>query len=252
MTIRHRILLTLLILSANLSFSHVLDLTYSFDENTIYWPTEKGFSRHTVFYGKTKKGYFYSAFKFCAPEHGGTHVDAPRHFSAKGITVDEILPQNLIGQAVVIDVSKKVNHNANYLISVADVKAFEKQYRPLCSDDIVLFHTGWGRYWHDKKAYLGTAKFRDLQNLHFPGISPAAAQYLLQKKVKALGIDTASMDAGVMHEHPVHQLFLAANKYGIENVAHLNQLPALGATLIVAPMKIQGGSGAPARLLATW
>lgn len=237
-------------LTSHSAANKVLDLTYSFNKNTIYWPTEKGFQRSTLFYGPTDKGYFYSAFKFCAPEHGGTHLDAPRHFSKYGHTVDEIPPTQLIGNALVVDVEDKVKNNRDYAITVEDIKSFEKKYRPLNDQDIVLFHTGFGKYWNNKKNYLGSDKLGDVTHLHFPGLSKEAAHYLVSRKIKGIGIDTASMDPGNSKEFWAHRIILGANLYGIENVAYLGSLPSVGAQLIVAPMKIEGGSGAPTRVYA--
>ncbi len=228
----------------------ILDLTYSFDSQTIYWPTEKGFRLHKISYGETPKGYFYAANKFCTPEHGGTHVDAPRHFSRSGWTVDKIPVDTMHGRALVINVASKAKADRDYAISIVDIQQFEKQYRGIKSNDIVLFFTGWGRYWGNKKIYLGSDKFGDTKNLHFPGISREAAQYLVDKKVKAIGLDTPSLDPGISSDFWAHRIILGANIYGIENIANLQSVPSIGAELIVAPMKIQGGSGAPARIYA--
>ncbi|MCX7091225.1 MAG: cyclase family protein [Legionellales bacterium] len=230
--------------------SKILDLTYPFNEKTIYWPTEKGFHLEKFFYGITPKGYFYSAYHFCAPEHGGTHIDAPRHFSKIGFPVDKIPVTQLIGNAVVIHVEKNVENHPDYAITLADIQAFEKQYRSLSPQDIVIFYTGWGQYWRDKKHYLGTDKFGDVKNLHFPGLSPEAARYLVMKKVKGVGLDTPSLDPGISNDFQAHQIILRANLFGVENIAHLGKLPPVGAKLIVAPMKIEGGSGAPTRVFA--
>lgn len=228
----------------------MLDLTYPFDKKTIYWSTEKGFQLHKIYYGKTSKGYFYSAFKFCAPEHGGTHIDAPRHFSKRGWTVDQIPIDALHGKVVVINVVSKAQANRDYAISIKDIKQFEKKYRTITSEDIVLFYTGWGKYWGNKNKYLGNDKLGDTKDLHFPGISKEAAQYLVNKKIKATGLDTPSLDPGISSDFWAHQILLSANIYAIENMANLQSVPSIGAELIVAPMKIEGGSGAPSRVYA--
>ena len=231
------------------SKSHVVDLTYSFNASTIYWPTEKGFNLKSIFYGKTTGGYFYSAYQFCAPEHGGTHLDAPRHFSQSGHTVDQIPVSQLIGPVVVINVTEQVKKQTDYAITVADIENFERKYRRLNQQDIVLF-TGWGKFWKNKKQYLGSDKLGDVEHLHFPGLSKQAANYLVQRHIKGIGIDTASMDPGQSRNFWAHRIILGANLFGIENIAQLDLLPAVGAELIVAPMKITNGSGAPTRVLA--
>jgi len=233
------------------SFSNknVVDLTYPFNNSTIYWPTEKGFNLKSIFYGKTPGGFFYSAYQFCAPEHGGTHLDAPRHFSKTGFTVDQIPVSQLIGSLVVINVIEQAKKQTDYEITVTDIKNFEKKYRKLNKEDIVLFYTGWGKYWHNKKKYLGSDKLGDVKHLHFPGLSKKAAEYLVQRHIKGIGIDTASMDPGKSKDFWAHRIILGANLFGIENIAHLDLLPTIGAELIVAPMKISNGSGGPTRVL---
>ena len=228
--------------------SKLIDLTYSCDEKTIYWPTEKGFKLEPIFYGETSRGFFYAANKFCVPEHGGTHLDAPRHFFKYGLTVDQIPIDALQGDVVVINVESHIKKNRDYAFSVEDIKQFEKKYRAIREGDIVLFYTGWGKFWGDKSHYLGTDVFRDINHLHFPGISKEAATYLVSKKVKGVGLDTPSLDPGSSLVFLAHQIILGANIYGLENIANLHELPPVGATLIVAPMKIVGGSGAPTRL----
>ena len=227
-----------------------IDLTYSFNHKAIYWPTETGFRLEKLFSGFTSKGYFYSAYRYCAPEHGGTHIDAPRHFYQYGHTVEEIPVTQLIGNAVVIHVERKVENDRDYAIQVADIKKFERQYRPLNTQDIVLFYTGWGQYWENRKQYLGTDKLGDISHLHFPGLSKEAAKYLVKKAVKGVGLDTPSLDPGVSVDFKAHQIILGANLFGVENVANLSLVPPVGAKLIVAPMKIEGGSGAPTRVFA--
>ena len=251
--VRTLLLLCSLIFLSITSFSaerHVLDLSYAYNKNTIYWPTEKGFDFKKIFYGFKPGGYFYAAFKFCTPEHGGTHVDAPRHFSKLGRTVDQIPVEQLIGNAVVIDVTNKARNHPDYAITVADIQAFEKKHHTLSEQDIVIFYTGWGRFWHNKKKYMGSDRLGDVTHLHFPGLSKEAAQYLVTRKVKGLGIDTASMDPGISKDFWAHRVILGANLFGIENLAHVASLPITGATLVVSPIKIEGGSGGAARVYA--
>lgn len=245
-----RVVRILLMMCSFKGWAFVVDLTHAFDEKTIYWPTEKGFEKKVVFKGHTPQGYFYSAYKFCMPEHGGTHMDAPVHFSQHGLTVSQISANDLIGDALVINLSKKINSKANYQISVSDIQQFEKKHRALKSGDMVLFYTGWSRFWPNKKKYMGSDQQGDVKHLHFPGISKEAALYLVEKKVRAVGIDTASLDSGISRDFQAHRILLGANIYGLENLCHLDKLPIIGATLIAAPLKIKDGSGAPARVLA--
>jgi kynurenine formamidase len=229
----------------------IIDLTYPFDEHTIYWPTAKPFQLEIVAAGETEAGYWYAANNICLAEHGGTHMDAPIHFAKGKRTADEVLPQQLIGPATVIDVHAQAADNADYRVRVADLEAWEQQYGQIPKGAIVLMLSGWGARWPDKKRYLGTDQPGDVANLHFPGFSREAAEFLIsQRDIDAIGVDTPSIDYGQSKDFIVHQIINGANKPGLENVANLDQLPATGATVIALPMKIVKGSGAPTRIIA--
>ncbi len=229
----------------------VVDLTYSFDEKTIYWPTAKPFTWEKEAWGVSTGGYWYTAARYGASEHGGTHLDAPIHFGEGKQAADELPLTKLISPAVVINITDACTKNADYLLTVEDITNWETQHGRIPDASIVLVHTGWGRFWGDKKQYLGTDVAGDVANLHFPGISKDAAKLLTeQRKIDAIGIDTASIDHGPSKDFIAHQILNGANIYGLENVANLEKLPAKGATVIALPMKIKGGTGGPARIIA--
>ena len=231
--------------------SQLIDLTYSFDDKTIYWPTSKGFEWSLVQHGKTSAGYFYSSADYAANEHGGTHLDAPVHFRENGAGVDQIPVTKLIGPVVVVDVSAACVHNPDYRVSADDLIQWEKQHGRIPDGAILLIRTDWGKYWPDKKLYLGTDKPGDIAGLHFPGISREAAEFLVkQRKINGDGIDTASIDYGQSKDFIAHRILSAAGIYNLENVANLDRVPAIGATLIALPMKIRRGTGAPVRIVA--
>lgn len=230
-----------------------IDLTYPYSAETVYWPTvTTGFRLDTVSFGPTEGGYFYSAFAYSAPEHGGTHLDAPAHFAEGMMTTDEIPLDRLTGKAVIIDVTSKVARNKDYLVTVEDVAAWEKKYGAIPQGAIVIFKTGFGSYYPDAQKYLGTADKgpEAVKHLHFPGIAPALAAWLVNRKVKAVGIDTASIDYGQSTDFKTHRSLFAANIPGFENVANLDALPDTGAYVVALPMKIKGGSGGPLRIVA--
>jgi len=235
---------------APLNPAKLVDLTYPYNEQTIYWPNAKGFRHQKDTWAKTPGGYWYAAGEFASAEHGGTHMDSPIHFGEGKRTLDQIPVANLVGPAAVIDVSTKTAQDHDYRITRDDVLAWESAHGAIAKESIVVFRTGWGQYWPDRKQYLGSDVPGDTAHLHFPGISREAAELLVERGVSGVGIDTASMDYGPSTDFIVHQILNRANIYGLENVASTERLPAAGATLIALPMKIENGSGGPVRILA--
>lgn len=236
----------------DLQHAKIIDLTHPFDEHTLYWPNSPGgFELKKLAYGPTPGGYFYSSFAFCAPEHGGTHLDAPIHFAEHGRTIDQIPLSQLVAPAVVIDVSSKTKANADYCLTAADVKAWEAKHGKIASGTIVLLNTGWASRYGDRKAYFGDDTPGATNNLHFPSFGEDAAKLLVhERRVAAIGLDTPSIDYGPSTNFIVHQIAMGANVPGFENLMNLDQLPARGATIIALPMKIAGGSGGPLRIIA--
>ena len=231
----------------------VVDLTHAFDANSVYWPTAEQFKLETDFEGMTEKGYFYSAYRYSAAEHGGTHLDSPVHFAKDHYTVDQIPLDQLMGAAIVVDVTKQCTTNADYLVSVADFESWEKQNGRIRPGTIVLLRTGFGKFYPDRKKYLGTDErgAEAVAKLHFPGLDPAAARWLTQNRsIKAIGLDTASIDYGQSTLFESHRILFEKNVPAFENVANLEQLPAKGFNVIALPMKIKGGSGGPLRIVA--
>lgn len=229
----------------------IVDLSYSFGPDTIYWPNGEAFDLKQTSFGRTPQGYWYASNDMCLPEHGGTHMDAPIHFGEGKRTSEQVPLSSCIGPAAVIDVRAHVAGDADYRLSVDDLRSWEERYGQLPSGAIVVLYSGWGKRWGDKKAYLGTDKQHDLDNLHFPGFSQEAARFLVeQRDIAAIAVDTASIDHGPSQDFIVHQIINGADKPAFENLANVDQLPAHGATLIALPMKIVGGSGGPARVIA--
>lgn len=230
-----------------------VDLTYTFDESTVYWPTSEKFDLEVLSYEITPKGYFYAANQFCTAEHGGTHIDAPIHFAEGRQTVDEIPLDRLIGPVVVVDVSAKARASRDYQVGVSDFADWEKRYGRIPDGALVFLRTGFGRFWPDAKAYLGTAErgADAVAALHFPGLDPEAARWLAtDRKPAAVGIDTASIDYGQSKTYGSHVTLFEQEIPAFENVAHMEVLPVTGAWVVGLPMKIGGGSGAPVRLVA--
>lgn len=230
-----------------------IDLSHDFSDKTLYWPTANGFKLDTAFHGVTPAGFYYEAYNYCAAEHGGTHLDAPVHFAKGKWTVDEIPLDRLTGEAAVINISGKALKDPDYQISIADVEEWEKTNGKLSDNMMVLFLTGYGSFYPEAKRYLGTDErgADAVAKLHFPGIHPdLAAWFVKNRKIKAVGLDAASVDYGQSKDFKTHQILYEQNIPGFENVANLDKLPVKGAFIVALPMKIKGGSGAPLRIVA--
>jgi kynurenine formamidase len=231
----------------------IVDLSYAFDSRTVYWPTAETFHLEKDFEGTTEQGYFYSAYRYSAAEHGGTHIDAPVHFAKGHNTVDEIPLDQLMGPAIVLDVTKQCENNRDYLITETDFKNWEQRNGRIPPGTIVLLRTGFGKFYPDRKRYLGTDErgAAAVANLHFPGLHPDAARWLTQnRKIKAIGLDTASIDYGQSTLFESHRTLFVHDIPALENVANLDKLPGKGFFVIAMPMKIRGGSGGPLRIAA--
>lgn len=230
-----------------------IDLTYSFSQETLYWPTSNTFQIDTVFTGTTDGGFYYESFQFCTAEHGGTHLDAPIHFYENRKRVHELEINRLTGRAALIDVSVLVSQDRDYQILTEDILNWESEFGKIPDGSILLFHTGMGAFWPDAKSYLGTDKQGEagVAELSFPGIHPETARWLVENRsVNAVGLDTPSLDYGKSILFETHQILSEQNIPGFENVANLDLLPPTGAFIIALPMKIKNGSGAPLRIVA--
>ncbi len=232
----------------------LLDMTFPFSEESIYWPTDKPFTPTVVFKGITEGGYWYASNQYAASEHGGTHVDAPIHFARNGRTVGQVPLGEWIGPAAKIDVTDNSLANRDYLLTVGDILAWEKKHGAIPHGAWVIMQSGIdGRFYPDRKEVLGTEKTGKaaVAELHFPGFSPEAVAFLLAKRqITGIAIDTPSIDPGTSKDFKVHQQLCNAQKLALENIANLDRLPESGAMLYVMPMFIKNGTGAPARVFA--
>ena len=232
----------------------IVDLTHEFSDETVYWVTAKEFEMEVVADGETDMGFYYAANNFSTAEHGGTHIDAPIHFAKGKQYVNEIPLENLMGSAIKIDVSEKALINPDYLVSIEDFTHWEKTNGMQIPDgSIVLLETGFSKYYPDKKTYLGTDQRgpEAVKLLHFPGLSPEAAQWLVdQRDIKSVGLDTPSIDYGQSQYFKSHVILLSKNIPAFENLTNLSELPSKGFDVVALPMKIKEGSGAPLRIIA--
>ncbi len=225
----------------------VVDLTYTLDEKTPYWPEGR---TQTPFKAKVvgvyeRNGLF--ARELEIPEHFGTHIDAPAHFNPHGWKVGEIPLSRLVAPAIVIDVTQAAKAHEEYRVTTEDIKKWETAHGGLPSGGLAFFRTGWGKRWPSQKDFM---KQDSQGRLHFPCLTVEAGRYLMQRmKPVGIGIDSPGIDLGADHAYPLHHLTLDANAYLLENVGNLEALPETGAIVIVSPMKLSGGSGSPVRIL---
>jgi len=225
--------------------THVVDLSYALSDKLPAWPGSGRAFDATVEATYEKNGYFARSFRTL--EHFGTHLDAPAHFVRGGASVDRIPAQRLIAPAAVIDVREESRRDADYRLTVARVEQWEKQHGRIPAGAIVVLRTGWATRWPDAARYFN----QDSRGtMHFPGYSLEAVKLLIERKVSGLGIDTGSIDYGPSKGFEVHQLSLGAGLYHLENLADLSALPESGTYLVAAPIKLEGGSGGPCRVLA--
>lgn len=227
--------------------ARMIDLTYPLNPRNAFWPGEnyRPFELKTI--ATLEKDGVLSK-SICLPEHLGTHLDAPNHFEKNQPSVEKLTADELFGPGVVIDIETQAEQNADYTLSRADLDRWEKQHGQIPRGAIVLLRTGWGRFWNN------TARFqnRDARGqLHFPSYSAEAARFLIEvRKARGLGIDNLSIDPGHSKDFAVHHIVNGAGKFGLENVANLDQLPPRGFYLLVAPIKIETGTGGPTRIWA--
>ncbi|XP_068672815.1 isatin hydrolase-like [Montipora foliosa] len=244
------ILCTPLFVDAMPAKSEWIELSYPFNNDTIYWPTVMSFHHTITFANFTEDGYYLSSYDISASEHGGTHIDSPSHFAFKKWTTDQIPLDTLIGPAVKIDVSSKAARSPDYQLMPSDLEAWEETHGRIPDDVILLVFNDWGKYWPDKRTFLGTDT-KNTSLLHFPGIHPDASRWLVDnRKIKMVGIDTPSIDFGQSTLYESHRILYAENIPGLENVAHMDKLPVKGFTVYAAPMFISDGSGGPCRIFA--
>jgi kynurenine formamidase len=234
-------------MSEKLTVRAVIDLTHPLNDNCPNWEgtAESPFQAKEL--GNIERDGYYSRI-FSTQEHYGTHLDAPAHFAAGGWTVDQIPAERLVRPLVVLDVRKNVKGNPDYEVNVEDISAWEQAHGPIPPGSVVLAHTGWEERWQRQQ------DFRNQQSdgiTHYPGFSLDAAKFLVESRdAVGLGIDTMSVDIGATENYPVHVFTSQLGIYHLENIANLAKVPAAGATVVVAPIKLERGSGGPARVLA--
>ena len=225
--------------------TRVLDLSHTINDTGVPWPGDTRWFEAKVNATVEKDGYFTRSFWML--EHYGTHLDAPIHFPPGKTPVDQIAAKQFFGPAVVIDVRAEGAKNPDYQLPAARVDAWEKNHGRIPEGAIVLLRTGWAARWPDAQRYRNQ---HAQGSMHFPGFSVDSVKLLIERKVSAIGCDTMSADYGASQDFAVHHLALGAGLYHLENLADLSEVPEAGAFLVVAPIKLEGGSGGPVRVFA--
>jgi kynurenine formamidase len=223
----------------------VVDLTHTMSADFPTFDGAPGIEMQKVFDLK-KDGY--NLYRWGLIEHSGTHLDAPIHFSENGMALEQIPAETLVVPLAVINVADKAAKDADYQLSRADLAAWERRHGRLPDNCCVAMNSGWARHVADKARYVG----KDSNGvMHFPGIGPDAAAWLIkERRVAGLAVDTLSLDHGASKDFKTHLLWLPGGRWGLENVANLDSVPASGATLVVGVAKVKGATGGPARLFA--
>ena len=225
--------------------TRVLDLSYAINDKLVPWPGDKRWFEAQVNATVEKNGYFTRSFWML--EHYGTHLDAPIHFPPGKVTVDQIPAKHFFGPVVVLDVRAEAAKNADYQASASRVEEWESKHGRISEGSIVLLRTGWSSRWPDVQTYRN----QDAHGkMHFPGFSAEAAKLLISRKIGGIGCDTLSADYGASEDFAVHHLVLGAGLYQLENLSDLSEVPEAGAFLVVAPIKLEGGSGGAVRVFA--
>ena len=227
--------------------ARILDLTHVLNEKNAYWPGPGYEPFHLKTIATIENDGVLSKV-FSMPEHLGTHIDAPNHFETNQPDLSMISPHQFFAPGVVIDIAARGEVDTDTTLTLKDIQEWESKHGQIPDGAIVLLHTGWGRFWDNYSRY----KNQDaMGKLHFPSYSGKSAAFLIhERNAKGLGIDNLSIDSGISKDFAVHHTVNKAGRYGLENVAQLENLPARGFFLIVAPIRIEAGSGGPTRILA--
>ncbi|MBN1541678.1 cyclase family protein [candidate division KSB1 bacterium] len=223
----------------------VIDLTHPIDSGMPHWPGDPPTQLQAV---ADLLHHGYLLHRLQIGEHSGTHIGAPVHSLADGISVEGIPADRLVLPAFFIVCRAACRDDRDFLLQPQEVRRWEQANAPLGENALLLVATGWSDYWRDSRAYLGQT---GNEGLHFPGVAVETAQFLLQeRKIAALGIDTAGIDGGASTTYAVNHLLAENGAYHLENLTHLHRVPATGAWVVVGALPLRGGSGSPCRVLA--
>lgn len=232
-------------LPLTIAIKRVIHLSHIIDINIPQWPGDPPVEFETV--AELKKNGYYLR-RFSIGEHSATHINAPNSFYADGATIEQYSAQQLVVPAVVINICDRTAANADYTLAIADILAWEQQYGPISASSVVLLYTGWQSKWFDKDKFFN----QDAEGcMHFPGFGSDATKFLLNERLIAgVGIDTHGVDSGQDATFATNRLVLQQPRIVLENLTNLEQLPPTGTILVIGVLRLQGGSGSPAAVMA--
>ncbi|XP_046576665.1 isatin hydrolase-like [Haliotis rubra] len=244
----HLVLVSVLLSSVS-GHMQVVDLTWTVGPSTVYWPGSLPFNFTSV--SDYSSGY--QSNWFSTPEHGGTHLDAPSHFFEGGWRADEIPADRLIGPTVILDVTSQAEADPDYRVTQSDFEAYERKHGRIPLGAIVIMNSGWESRFPNRSRVFNTDTPNNISTFHFPGYHEDAIAWMVaNRNVSMVGVDTPSLDYGQSTDFKVHKILGRNNIPGLENVARISQIPEKGASITVGIIKLFGGSGGPARILATY
>lgn len=228
-----------------IDYSRIIDLSQEVTPRMPVWPGDPHpWIRRVA--DLDRDGYYLNLL--ILGEQSGTHLGAPAHLFGDGRESNQLMPEELVVPAVVVDVSGSCTNDPDYRLSLAVLEGWEQENGRVPQRCIVLLHTGWARFWEDERRY------RNMDSagvMHFPGFGLAATKVLVEERgIRGLGIDTLGIDPGNDQELQANRLLLGADCFHLENLTNLDRLPPRGITLVIGALKIAGGSGSPARVLA--
>lgn len=231
--------------SNNIAYSHVIHLSHVIDTGIPQWPGDPSVKITTVAQLQDD-GYYLRQFSL--GEHSGTHINAANSFHGNGISIDEYSAPSLVVPAIVINICQQAIVNPDYLLTVADILNWEVKFGTIPPRSVIILYTGWQTKWLDKNAFLNQD---NNGNMHFPGFSSDSTQFLIsERQIAGVGIDTHGVDSGLDHNFTSNRLLLERSLIVLENLTNLDQLPPQGTTLVIGILRLRGGSGSPAAVMA--